>query len=87
MYSGAGEEAGLRIEREAVDLALEDVGVVRHGGQVEAGGVLAPRRVDRLVELPLLVLAERHPPHQKAPPNQKETQSVNTRNNNHHIFL
>ena len=68
MDAGAGKKAGLSVQRQTVDLPLEDVGVVRHGRQVDTGRVLAPRRVHRLIELPLLILAERHPSDQKAPP-------------------
>lgn len=58
MYASTSKEARLSVEGQAVDLALEDVGVVRHGRQVDASGVFAPRCVDRLVKLSFLVLTE-----------------------------
>ena len=56
MDSGAGRQTGLGVQRQTVHFPLDDVGVVGDGGQVESGRVFAPRRVQRLVERPLLSL-------------------------------
>ena len=67
LHSGAGQEARLGIQRQSVHFPLQNVGIVRDGGEVERRCVLAPRAVNRLVETALLSFAQRLTFHQKSP--------------------
>jgi len=52
--SSAGRETRFGVQWKGVDLTLYDVDVVRDRSKVEAGSVLAPCRMNRLIETPLL---------------------------------